>query len=139
MINKQFTLIIATVLLATSSINAMAAWILYADLDGGQGYYDPKTIKWVSKTKVNVLTYINLPEDKASFNPEGGGKVVFSNKVLQQYDCRANTYAFLETELYSDYNLKGNIIKRDKKRKLEPKPIGDGSPAKSLVKTLCKN
>jgi hypothetical protein len=145
--NKQFALIIVSVLLAASSVKAMAAWILYADMDGGQGYYDPKTIKWVSNTKVNVLTYINLPEEKVSFNPEGGKKVVFSNKALQQYDCEGSTYAFLETELYSDYNLKGNIIKRNQKKKLEPKPIGKaspvaigkGSPAASLVKTLCQN
>lgn len=115
----------------------MAAWVLYADMDGGQGYYDPKTIKWISKTKVNVLTYINLPEDKFSYAPENGKKVIFSNKVLQQYDCKDFTYDFLETELYSDYNLKGDIVKRNKREKREPKAIGEGSPAEGLMKTLC--
>jgi len=135
--NKQLTLILISVFLAVCSVKAMAAWILYADMDGGQGYYDPETIKWVSKNKVNVLTYINLPEGRVSFNPKGRKKIVFSNKALQQYDCKDYTYGFIETELYSDYNLKGIIIKKNKKVSLAV--IGKGSPAASLIKILCQN
>ncbi len=134
---NKLTLLIFLAFIGLSS-HAISEWKLYADMDGGQGFYDPNSIKKIGKNKVNVLTYINLPEDKLSFTAENGIKFTFSNKVIQQYDCKAYTYDFLETELYSAYDLKGDILKKEKKSKPNPKAIGEDSPAESLVKVLCK-
>lgn len=128
---------LSIIILGLYGMEVQAEWKLYAEMDGGQGFYDPSTIQKVSNNKFNVTTYINLPEEKMVYEPKNGKKITFSNKVIQQYDCTNRTYQFLETELYSAYDLKGEVVRKSKNTMKTPNKIGDGSPAVSLIKILC--
>jgi hypothetical protein len=114
-----------------------ANWMLYADQDGGQGFYESASIKKVSDSTYNVLTYINIPESSLVYKAEDGTKVNYSMKVMQQYDCKAHLFRYIGyIEYFMYYDLKGPLLHK-KKNDAGAKLIEKGAPAESLERLLC--
>ncbi len=125
-------------MLAFVSFSVQAQWILYGEKDGGQGFYDPETIRAVSKNKVKVLTYINLTKAYVDYRSLEGQQLELSHRIVQQYDCKNRTFEFLESKSYSENYLRGKLLRQSNGSKDEPNLIEEASPSLKLFKILCK-
>jgi len=123
--------------IAFSSSAVQAEWKLYGQKDGGQGFYDASTVRVISKNKVEVLTYVNLPKEYVEYRTRLGKPLELSSKVTQQYDCKKKTYQFLEITTYSGNHLHGKSIRHAKYAHAEVNYIDRETPAANLYKILC--
>ena len=130
--------ILITLILALVSLSATAQWIFYGEKDGGQGFYDPQTIQYISKNKVTVLTYINLSKDYVAYRTTVGQPLELSHRIIQQYDCKNRTFQFIESKSYSENHLLGRLLRYSRDSKENLSLIDDMSPSANLLKILCK-